>query len=194
MDWNALRSKWQKREDAAGSGRLERPGGAARLWHRVRSRDLLETAVAIPLVPFFAVCAYWMAREGMWITAFFALFLVAVIVYIPRRLWRARRLIPRPDPNRPVREFLAAERAALAAQAEMLGSVARWYYGPIAVGVLGFYVSIKGFALSSLLYTLFVIALCVAIEAANRCAVRTRFLPAIEMIDEQIDQLEKEDD
>lgn len=194
MDWNELRSKWQARDGAGAADVLARPDSVRRLWGRVRWRDTLESVVAFLLVPFFAVTAFWLARGGLWLAAAFAVFLVAVLVYIPWRLWRARRLIPQPDPNRPVREFLAAERAALAAQATMLRSVSRWYYGPIAVGVVGFYASIQGAAGSTLLYALFVFALCAAIEAANQCAVRMRFQPAIDLLDKQIHQLEDESD
>lgn len=194
MDWDELRSKWQTRDEASGPSRLERPGGAARLWQRVHSRDGLESVVAFLLIPFFGATTFFTIREGQWLAAGFAVYLVAVLIFIPWRLWRARRLIPWPDPNRPVREFLLDERAALAAQAGMLRTVSRWYYGPIAIGVVGFYAGIHGAALSTLLYAVFVVALCAFIEAANRHAVRTRFQPAIDMIDEQIHQMEEDHD
>lgn len=192
MDWDDMRKTWQRHGTSNGKVRLERPGGASRIWRRVRSRDSLETLVAVLLVPFFGATAIWMFRESQWIPGVFALFLVGVIVYIPWRLWRTRRLIPQVDPDRSVREFLVAERSALAAQADMLRRVASWYYGPIAVGVIGFYTSIHGASLSSLIYALFVLVLCTAIEVVNRAAANTRFQRAIDEIDEQIHQLEDE--
>jgi len=191
MDWNEMRAQWQRHAAPGDEPRLERPRETARIWRRVRWRDLLETGVAALLVPFFAGIAYWLASSGMRLAAAFALMLVLVLIYIPWRLWRSRRLIPEPDPEQPVRDFLRAERAAMIAQADMLRSVARWYYGPIAVGVIGFYTSIHGAALSSLIYAAVVLALCAAIEAGNRIAARKGFEPAIEQIDQQIRQLEE---
>lgn len=194
MDWDELRSRWQTHDEESGPGRLERPGGTAHLWRQVRSRDGLESVVAFLLIPFFGTMAFFTIREGQWLAAGFAVFLVAVLIYIPWRLWRGRRIIPLPDPNRPVREFLLEERAALAAQAGMLRTVSRWYYGPIAVGVIGFYAGIHGAALSTLVYAALVAAMCIFIEVVNRHAVRTRFRPAIDMIDQQIHELENESD
>jgi uncharacterized membrane protein YfcA len=193
MEWNEMRTQWQQERVADDPVRLSRPEGTARLWRRVRSRDGLETLVAGLLALFFGAAAVVLFTDGLWVAAAFSLFLVAVVVYIPFRLWRSRRLIPEPDPERPVREFLAAERDAMVAQDAMLRSVARWYYGPIAVGVIGFYTGIQGLSVSSAIYAAIVIALCAAIEVMNRRAVEKSIRPAIEQIDEQIEQLEEQD-
>lgn len=196
MDWNELRSGWQARGDrneAAAEISLElRSHAQQTLWRRVKWRDGLETVVALLLAPGFAFTAWWLAQAGLWWPAGFAAALVIAIVYIPIRLWRARRRIPVLDPGVPVIEFLRAERSALQAQAAMLSSVARWYSGPICVGVVGFYTSLKGPTVDSLIYALFVLGLFLAIEFGNRLAVRKRFEPAIDTLDHQISLLEQE--
>ncbi len=191
MEWNELQAQWQSRDADARS--LTRPQASARLWRRIRSRDLIETAAAVLLAPCFGIAAYALFAAGFRVSAAFSLFLVAAIVYVPLRLRRARRMIPEPDPNRPVREFLAAERAALLGQAEMLRSVARWYCGPIGIGVIGFFAGIAGATMLSLGYGLLVVALCAGIEYANRHAAERGIRPAIDRIDDQIRQLEDED-
>jgi hypothetical protein len=192
MDWNELRNDWQARSDRTTVDLDLRPDERERLWRRVRIRDRLETPVALLLVPLFGFAAVTLARAGLWIPAAFSAGLVAVLIYIPLRLRRARREIPGPDPGLSVLAFLDAERSALTAQADMLRSVARWYSGPVCIGVVGFFVSLAGPSIESLLYTLFVAALFVAIEVMNRVAVRKRFEPAIEQLDEQISILNQE--
>lgn len=194
MEWNELQDQWQRWSDANAEVRLQRPDASARLWRRIRSRDVLESALAALLALAFAVAAYALLAAGLRVSGAFSVFLVAAIIYVPWRLWRVRRMIPEPDPNRPVHEFLAAERAALVAQASMLRSVARWYYGPIAVGVIGFFTGIAGLSLASLGYALIVIGLCAAIEYWNRAAAGKSVQPAIDRIDEQIRQLEEQTD
>ncbi len=192
MDWNELRTDWQARRDPAPAELDLRPDARERLWRRVRIRDGLETAVALLMLPLFGIAAVWLAWAGMWIPALFAAGLVVALIYIPLRLRRARRQIPVPDPAQPVLEFLHAERAALTAQADMLRSVARWYSGPICVGVIGFFVGLDGFTMVSLLYTLGVAGLFAAIEYANRMAVRQQFEPMLEQVEQQISNLQQE--
>jgi Flp pilus assembly protein TadB len=192
MDWNELRSDWQARRDDAPVGLELRPDAREQLWRRVRFRDGVETLVALLMLPVFGFAAVRLAQAGWWPAALFAAGLCVAILYIPIRLWRARQRIPVPDPGAPVLEFLRAEREALAVQADMLRSVARWYSGPICVGVIGFFVSLNGFTLPSLLYTLFVIGLFAWIEWANRAAVRMRFEPELDAIDRQISSLRQE--
>ena len=192
MDWNELRNDWQARSDRTAVDLDLRPAARERLWERVRIRDGLETLVALLMLPVFGAGAVILAWAGLWLPALFAATLVVAIAYVPWRLWRARRQIPVPDPGGSVLDFLRAERAALVGQAEMLRSVARWYSGPICIAAAGFFVSLAGPTLDSLLYVLFVAALFVSIEWANRTAVHKRFEPAIEAVDQQISQLQQE--
>lgn len=194
MDWNQLKTDWQEQQREAAELQPARPDARNRLWRVVRSRDGMESMVALVMAPFFLAAAAILFLAELRIAALFAGFLFGVMIYIPWRLWRSRRLIPKPDPERPVREFLLAERSALDAQARMLRSVARWYYGPIAIGTIGLYTSLSGASLSSLLYALLVIAMCVVIEWINRRAAKTQFERSAATLDAQIRQLEEDND
>lgn len=192
MDWNDLRDQWQARDPAPAVPERLRPTPRTKLWQRVRRRDLLETAVAIPLVPLFGVAAVVLAIAGLPVAAASAGFLAIVVAWIPFRLWRARRSIPVPDPGGTALAFLRSERLALAQQAGLLSSVARWYWGPIGIGVIGMVVGIRGFTPDALAYAGFVAVLCAAIEVGNRFAVRNAIRPAIAAVDQQILELRKE--
>ncbi len=192
MDWNDLRREWQSHDAAPVDLARLRPTHRMKLWQRVRRRDLLETAVAVPLVPAFGFVAVLLAMGGRGVAAAFATFLVLAIAWIPVRLWRARRSIPAPDPGGTALAFLQAERRALVHQAELLSSVARWYWGPIGVGVIGLVAGIRGLTTDTLAYAGVVAVVCAAIEVANRVAVRNSIRPAIEAVDRQILELRKE--
>lgn len=193
MDWDRVRTHWQSRP-VTGTDRLTHESGRlGRLWQRVQWRDGLETGIAVLMSLFFAAVAWWLLTEAMFIPAGFALWLVLVCVYIPLRLSWTRRLIPEADPDQPVIDFLRAERRALLGQRDILASVARWYWGPVAVGAIGFYVSIRGWHWSSAAYVAVVLAVSVIIEYANRTAVRRNIEPALEEIDEQIRKMEEDD-
>ncbi len=192
MDWNQLRYEWQARDPEPIAPERLRPTQRTKLWQRVRRRDLLETAVAIPLVPLFGVAAVMLAMAGLPTAAAFAGFLAVAVAWIPLRLWRARQSIPAPDPGGSALAFLRAERRALELQVELLSSVAWWYWGPIGVGVIGLVAGIRGLTPETLVYAGFVAVLCAAIEVANRLAVRKGIRPAIAAVDRQIRELRKE--
>ncbi|MGY6555223.1 MAG: hypothetical protein ACXIUM_11960 [Wenzhouxiangella sp.] len=194
MDWNRAREQWQTRADQSGSKPLAELAEPARLWTIIRRRDWIETAVAIFGAVFFGAMSIALLLGGLQLAALFGLWLTGVCVYIPLRLRHARRLIPTPDPGRPVIEFLRAERAALVGQRELLGSVWRWYWGPIAIGVIGFFVSIVGWGWKSATYVLIVVAVSAAFEYLNRQAIRQTITPGLDALDRQIQDMENEDE
>jgi hypothetical protein len=194
MDWQRIRADWQSRSEPHAERALSAPSGLTRLWSRVRRRDRIETAVAIVMAPLFAAMAVWLFSEGLLVAAGFSAWLTLCCIYVPLRLRAARRLIPEPHPEQPVLEFLHAEREALRMQREMLASVWRWYWGPIAVGVVGFFVGIRGLDWVSAGYVALVVMVSLAIEVANRMAVRHQIEPALRVLDEQIDEIEDNDD
>lgn len=199
MEWNELRNGWQTRASDRKNGApisadQLRPDARRRIWTQVRGRDWLETLVALTLAPFFGWVAVQMLTVGLYLAAFFAAFLVASVLRIAVRLWRARARIPDPDPGRSVLDFLRAERDALVAQADLLSSVARWYWGPIGVGTVGLFAGIRGMAPASFAYAACVVLLCIGIEYLNRRAVRTRFRPAIAAVEQQIESIKKQNE
>jgi hypothetical protein len=194
MDWNRAREQWQTRADQSGSKPLAELAEPARLWTIIRRRDWIETTVAVLCAVFFGAMSVALLLGGLQMAALFGLWLTGVCVYIPLRLRHARRLIPTPDPGRPVIEFLRAERAALVGQCELLGSVWRWYWGPIAIGVIGFFVSIAGWGWMSAAYVLIVVVMSAGIETFNRKAIRDSITPGLEALDRQIQDMETEDE
>ncbi|WP_376690167.1 hypothetical protein [Wenzhouxiangella sp. EGI_FJ10409] len=193
MDWDRIRSDWQSRPAEAADRTLLPPARFSRLWRRVRRRDWVETAVAVLLALFFGATAGVLLLAAMPVPAGFAVWLTLVCIYIPLKLARVRRLIPEADPEQPVIEFLRVERRALLAQRAMLASVWRWYWGPIAVGVIGFYVSIRGWHWQSAAYVAVVVLVSLIIEYANRAAVRTHIQPALDELEQQIARMEEDD-
>lgn len=193
MNWDRVRMDWQSRPVGGADRLLHEPTRLGRLWQRIQWRDGLETGIAALVGLFFGVMAWWLLTEGMFVPAGFAFSLVLVCVYIPLRLSRARRLIPEADPAQPVIDFLRAERRALRRQRDILASVSRWYWGPVAVGAIGFYVSIRGWHWTSAVYVAVVLLASVIIEYANRAAVRENIEPALDELDEQIRKMEEDD-
>ena len=193
MDWDRIRSDWQSRP-AEGIGRaLPQPTRFSQLWRRIRWRDWVETTVAVVLALFFGATAGLMFFAAMPVPAGFAIWLTLVCIYIPLKLMRVRRLIPEADPEQPVIEFLRAERRALRGQCAMLSSVWRWYWGPIAIGVIGFFFSMAGWHWHSAAYVAVVLLVSVIIEYANRAAVRKHLEPALHELDEQLRKMEEDD-
>lgn len=193
MDWDHIRTDWQS-HSANGTDRLLRvPSRLSRLWQCIQWRDGLETGVAVLLVLLFGPKAVHLFLQGLFVPAAFAFWLTLLCIYIPLKLLRARRLIPQPNPERSVIEFLRAERKALRGQRDLLGSVWRWYWGPIALGVTGFFISIRGWHWTSSAYVIAVLLVSLVIEYANRRAVRRNIEPALRELDKQIQTMEEDD-
>lgn len=194
MDWDRMRNEWQSQTGPTGADDASLPREADRLWRRVRLRDQAETLVALSMVPIFGAMAWGLWLGGLMLPAAFAVWLAAICVMIPLRLRSARKRFPARESNLPLRTFLQRERRALIKQHRLLSSVLWWYTGPIMVGALGLFISIRGLHWHSLAYTVAVLAIGFAIERANKAAVRGQIEPAIRFLDEQIQQLEKNDD
>lgn len=194
MDWDRIRSDWQSRPAEGVERSLRQPVGFALLWRRIRWRDWIETVAAVLMALFFGVAACLLWFAAMKVPAGFALWLTLVCVYIPLKLARMRRLIPAADPEQPVIEFLRAERRALLGQRAMLASVWRWYWGPIAIGVIGFFVSIRGWHWHSAAYVVVVVLVCLIIELANRAAIGKHIQPALDELEQQLRTMEEDDE
>lgn len=193
MDWEDIRHAWQSRP-APGRGEFSLPDEAGRLRRTIRRRDLMETVVALFLALFFGANVWFLWIGGFETAAAFSLWLSIACITIPIRLRNGRKRFPARESDLPLRAFLQQERAALAHQRHLLGTVLWWYLGPIMIGVLGFFIGIRGLHWHSLAYAAFVLLIGFGIERANRLAVRTRIEPAIRAIDEQIRQLEEDND
>src|SRR5690554_971020 len=109
MDWNSIREQWKAQPAHPGPGvadaaRLREQ--ADRLQRTIRRRDRVETVAAIAVAVFFAFVAGGAASDGNWARLGFALVIVAGAVHVPIHLRRARRQLPDPRPDLPLRLFL----------------------------------------------------------------------------------------
>lgn len=145
---------------------------AARLRWLVRRRDWIETGTALAMVPVFA----WMALTIPYaISALGAAIVATACVFIPIRLWTARRGAP--DPALPVAQALAAELARIRAQERLLRSVAWWYLTPLGAGVILFVAGAPVPPLVKVAYAVVVIALYAWLLRLNLRAVRRDLQP-----------------
>ena len=194
MDWNDLRERWRASEPPSRmAAMLERIGSRSdRLRFAVRRRDFLETAVAIVMFPAFAWLAWQLASRGVWLPFAFVAFLLGWLVYVPLRLRAARRTLPVMRADLPTRDYLAAERDAMLAQAKMLEAVWKWYLMPCAIGVVGFVVSARGFTAKTMAYSAVVLGFFVLLHHANRTAARKGFRAHADDIDAQVRSFEED--
>ena len=102
----------------------------------------------------------------------------------------ARLALPRHRADLPTRDYLAAERDGMIAQAGMLEAVWRWYLAPCAIGVVGFVVSARGITPKTLGYAAVVVGFCVLLHVANRAAAR-HFRTLADDIREQVAAFER---
>lgn len=196
MDWQSIRQHWQQggAPPAVEAALAEVRKRESKLHAQVWRRDLLETLCALIVAPFFAYVAVRYGLKAQWLPAGWAGLLAVWAAWVPLRLWRARRLRPRPDPTRPLREYLQAERAALLEQARMLEAIWLWYLAPCAIGVLGLTFSSGPITPGKWIYAAIVIAFCVLIGWANRYAARTQFRAQADLIQTRLTQLSEEQD
>lgn len=177
MSWKDLQDQWRRTAvtPLSASAVQDTFRRARRLRRRILWRDGVETVVAIALVP---IVFGWLrdavhARIGL-IEASAAL-LLAWLFYVPWRLWRARRLLPRNDPGLPPLRYLELQKQAMLAQARMLEQVVWWYIAPCMLGIAGLTVGKHGLTRGVLIYLVIVLAFCVVIERLNKRAAKYNF-------------------
>lgn len=197
MNWDTIQNQWQTGAGTPGSEDARQVVQNARrrnrdLHRKVKRRDLIETTVALLMVPVFGVFAWLAFGKGEWLTAFASAFLIGWCLYVPWRLHKTRKLIPDPETSNDMLGYLKTERRATQGQYDLLRGVLRWYLGPAGFGVLLFYFSARGFSLDTGIYTLVVVGVYGLIYVANQRAAIRRFAPAIEQIDRQIEELSRD--
>lgn len=196
MDWKQIRQQWQTASDTAAMdvALVELQQRDRTLRAQLRRRDWLETGVAWLVAPVFAVAAWFAGSRGAWWVMFFSTFLTLWCVYVPWRLWRARRSLPTPRHDVALIDYLRQERIAMLGQARMLERLWVWYLAPCAFGVIGLNVSAQGLTHSVLVYAAIVLVFSLILAWLNRFAARTRFRAHVEQIEEQISRLVTEND
>lgn len=196
MKWESIQTDWQSAGTTVAQTALKQMVQSVKardrgLHQTVRRRDLIETVVALPMVPIFGFAAWSAVGKGLWLSAFAALLLVACCLYIPWRLRQARKLQPDPQTSTDMLAYLQAERAAARAQYDLLKGILGWYLGPIGVGVILFYFGANGWSMATLYYTLFVLGIYLIIYLLNQMAATGKIAPQIKQIDTQIRELKQ---
>jgi hypothetical protein len=177
MSWKDLQVQWKHTAvtplpAATVQDTLRR---AQRLRRRVFLRDGIETVVALAMVP---VVFGWLRdamHERLLLMEASAALLLAWLFFVPWRLWRARRLLPRNDPGLPLQHYLERQKQAMLAQARMLEQVVWWYLTPCMLGIAGLTVGKHGLTRGVLIYLSIVLVLYVAIERLNRRTAKQYF-------------------
>lgn len=191
MDWNDIQNSWQARDDDdAGRVSTSPPTSTRTLWRLVKRRDYIESGLALLLMPLFSVFGVLFARNGQWIAVAFLGLIVIGLAIVPWQLWRTRRMMPTPDPEGSVIDFLRDELRAIEAQESQSRWAVLWYFLPIGVGVIGFYTSVNGLTTGSLAYAAIVVLLGVGIDWLNRVWAARKFREAAATLRAQIEQLE----
>jgi hypothetical protein len=193
MEFEQLPSLWQK---DAGEGAVPEAllssvvDRSRQLARDVRRRDLVESGLALVMVPFFGACvflgAHPVARIG-------AAILTLSCLLIPLRLRAARRCFEPAPREGSLRAFLLAERERVRAQAQLLRSVLWWYLLPLGLGVvLLFGGGTRSFALS-LGYAGLVIAFYGWIYRLNQNAVSRELDPRRDQLETLLAALDRDD-
>lgn len=178
MRFEDLERAWQHRESVVDRPpEPERQLAAVRekagvLERTVRRRDLLETVIALLLLPVFA----WFAlRASHPLSRLGAAIIAAACVAIPLVLRRARRRDP--DLGLPVADFLRLELAFVLRQRRLLLTVPLWYLGPLGVGAVLFFAGGSPSVWITAAYGIGVAAFCAAVWWLNRRAVTVELEP-----------------
>lgn len=185
MSWKDLQDQWKRTtvtplSTSTVQDTLRR---AQRLRRRILWRDGIETVVALALVP---VVFGWLrdaVHARVLLTGASATLLLAWLFYVPWRLWRARRLLPRNDPGLPMQRYLELQKQAMLAQAHMLEQVVWWYIAPCMLGIAGVTVGNHGLTRGVFIYLAVVLAFCVVIERLNKRAAKHHFRRRVADID-----------
>jgi hypothetical protein len=185
MSWKDLQGQWQHTEVTPLSASIAQDTlrRVQRLRRRILWRDGLETVVALAMIPIVfgwlrdAVHAHVLLMEAS------AALLLAWLFYVPWRLWRARRLLPRNDPGLPPQRYLERQKQAMLAQARMLERVAWWYLAPCMLGIAGLTIGKHGLTRSALIYLGIVFVLYVVIERLNKRTAKRNFRRRVAEID-----------
>lgn len=198
MKWESLQTSWQSANGTVDEAKWKQWVQDARdrdhhLHRTVRRRDILETSVALLLVPVFGFFGWFSLGKGMWVAALASALLVVCCLYIPWRLRRTRKLQPDPEMSTDMLVYLRAERDATQAQYNLSKGILSWYLGPIGVAVILLYYGVQGWSLNTLFYALLVVGLFGVIYLLNQKAAARKIAPRIEQIDGQIRELERGD-
>lgn len=160
----------------------------------IKRRDILESVIAFALVP---VWIYGMFDFRSFIELAGLIILTLSCLYIPFKLRQAR--------HKPlskltcIKAFLEHEKQKVQSQMTLLGSVVSWYLGPLFVGIILVRVGANfdqqgNFIINSMIthYLPLVVVFFLLVWGANVQAVKKKFKPMLEKIEQRLSELESE--
>jgi len=157
----------------------------------VKRRDIIETSIALLLVPVWAWKLFYSASVlqsiGLWIA-------ILSCLYIPYKLLKARQVETAKDDS--LLAFLSVEKIKLEKQKQLLESVATWYISPLMLAIIlitaGAKVDEAGIPLISqqlMVYYFFCAILTVGVYFLNKRAAKKKFAPLLDKVNQQIKEL-----
>ncbi|EWH08141.1 hypothetical protein DS2_18840 [Catenovulum agarivorans DS-2] len=166
---------------------------ATKFEKTLKRRDFTETALAFLLVP------VWLIALNFSVSIIQTIGLILATVsclYIPWRMYQARKVQVTPDAADNIKIFLNRQIDKIDRQIELLSNVVKWYIAPIAVSVslihLGSQVTETGmpvFDTFQIGYLITVLLVAIGIYWLNKRAIKTQLLPEKEHVLQQLKQL-----
>jgi hypothetical protein len=177
MSWKDLQDQWKRAAvtPLPASTVRDTLRRAQRLRRRILWRDGIETVVALAMVPIVFGWLRDAVHARVWLMEASAALLLAWLFYVPWRLWRARRLLPRNDSSLPLPRYLELQKQAMLAQARMLEQIVWWYLAPPMLGIAGLAVGKHGLTRSVLIYLAAVFVVYAVIARLNKRAAKHNF-------------------
>lgn len=157
----------------------------------IRSRDRLEIIACILVIIFFGFTLFTTA--SVWKQAgSVVIILSAAFIWYKLKATQKDTFGEEHSPDRPMSEYLNLELESIRKHKKLLQNVAWWYLSPMFVGLLFFTIGFNTRLLWKGIYLAIVILLLGFIWKLNQNAVRKKFDPMINEIEEAINVLDND--
>lgn len=163
------------------------------LENEIKSRDRLEIIACTFLIIFYGIIFF--TTNSIWKQAgSITIVLSGFFIWYKLKRTQHRSFDEDPSPDRPMKEYLVLEKKSVQHQKKILKNVAWWYIAPIGVGLCLFAWGFDSGPTNKLLYMLVVVLLGGLVWWLNQRAVKRKFDPLLDEIDEAIHFMEKKPD
>mgnify|MGYP000241745397 CR=1 FL=1 len=167
---------------------------ATKFEKTLKRRDFTETALAILLIPVWLIALNFSVSNIQSIGLILA---TLSCLYIPWKMYQARKVQITPDAADNIRAFLNQQSDKIDRQIELLSNVVKWYIAPIAVSVslihLGSQVTETGMPVLNAFqigYLVVVVLVAIGVYLLNKHAIKTQLLPEKQRVQEQLQELD----
>ncbi|WP_016955890.1 hypothetical protein [Catenovulum agarivorans] len=166
---------------------------ATKFEKTLKRRDFTETALAFLLIPVWLIALNFSVSNIQSIGLILA---TLSCLYIPWRMYQARKVQITPDAADNIKVFLNRQIDKIDRQIKLLSNVVKWYISPIAVSVslihLGSQVTETGmpvFNAFQIGYLLVVVLVAIGVYLLNKHAIKTQLLPEKQRVQKQLEEL-----